>query len=254
MAAGMRGGLGLFSWLLVAGALTMMFFVVLSGVKDHSPLNKVYFLQADTSSIPGARAVSQWTYFYVCGQGNSDCGKAVPALPFGYAWIGNTKNVPSDLVGKFGKGTTSMYYYYMWRFGWVFYLIATVFAALAVISGLLSFTRIGSGISSLIVFMATGFQTLAAILMTVTFVKARDEFRRASMTSQIGTYAFGFTWGAAVALFIASVLFFFGCCIGRDKGDRVHNSGGMFRRNRSTRSRGSFVDTESTRRVKEEYP
>jgi len=251
----MRGGLGLFSWLLVAGALTMMFFVVLSGVKDVAPLNKVYFLQADTSKIPDARAVSQWAYFYICGEGNQDCGKAVPALPFGYPWVANTDNVPAVLLGSHGKGTTSTYYYYMWRFGWVFQLIALLFGSLAVLSGLLSFTRIGSGVSSLIVFGASSFQTLAAILMTVTFVKARNVFRANGITAQIGKYGFAFTWAAAVALFVASMLFFFGCCLGRDKGgDHVSSSrGGFFRRNKSTRSRGSFVDTESTKRVKEEY-
>lgn len=77
----------------------MMFFVVLSGVKDVSPLNKVYFMQTDTSSIPDARPISQWAYFYVCGADNKDCGAPVPAMPFGYAWVANTENVPEALVG-----------------------------------------------------------------------------------------------------------------------------------------------------------
>jgi len=146
------------------------------------------------------------------------------------------------------------HYYYLWRFGWVFQLVALVFGSLAIISGFLSFTRIGSGLSSLIVFAASAFQTLTAVLMTVTFVKARDVFKANNMNASLGRYAFGFTWGAAVALFIASVFFFFGCCIGRGKStDHVSNRGGIFRRNRSTRSRGSFVESESARRVKEEY-
>lgn len=76
-----------------------MFFVILGGVTNSTPLDKVYFLRADTSTIPGARSVSQWNYFFVCGAGNSDCGDAVPALPFGYAWIGGTTGVPSALIG-----------------------------------------------------------------------------------------------------------------------------------------------------------
>jgi hypothetical protein len=160
------GGLGLISWILLGGGLTMMFFVVLSGVKDVSPLNKIYFMQADLSSVPDARPLTQWTYFYICGEKNTNCGDPVPALPFGYAWVANTQNVPTQLVGKHGKGTTSAYYYYMWRFGWVFLLVALVFGSIAVISGLLSFTRIGSGISGLVVFAASGFQTLGAVLMT----------------------------------------------------------------------------------------
>lgn len=54
----------------------------------------------------------------------------------------------------------------MWRFGWVFYLVALIFASLTVITGLLSFTRVGSGVSSMVVFGASFFQALAAILMT----------------------------------------------------------------------------------------
>jgi hypothetical protein len=91
--------LGFVSWIFLAGALVMMFFVVLSGVKDVSPLNKIYFLQADTHMIKGARPISQWTYFYVCGANNQDCGSATAALPFGYAWYGNTNGAPSELVG-----------------------------------------------------------------------------------------------------------------------------------------------------------
>jgi hypothetical protein len=87
------------SWVFLAGALVMMFFVILSGVVDVTPLNKIYFLQADTSSIKGAKSLTQWTYFYICGEGNHNCDSATAALPFGYAWINGSSGVPSDLVG-----------------------------------------------------------------------------------------------------------------------------------------------------------
>lgn len=96
----LKGGImGTVSLILIAGALVLMFFVILSGVTDTTPLNKTYFLRADTSSIPGARAISQWTYFYVCGEGNTNCGSPVPALPFGYAWVGDSTGVPASLLG-----------------------------------------------------------------------------------------------------------------------------------------------------------
>lgn len=91
--------MGIVSLILIAGALVLMFFVVLSGVKTTTPLNNTYFLSADTSSITGARPVSQWTYFYVCGSGNTDCGKPVPDLPIGYAWIGGGSGAPTSLLG-----------------------------------------------------------------------------------------------------------------------------------------------------------
>jgi len=258
MAAGMRGGLGLVSWIFLGGALVMMFFVILSGVQDVSPLNKIYFLEADTSKISGALPLSQWTFFYICGANNQNCGAAHPALPFGFAWLGNTMGVPAELVGSHGSNTTSTYYFYMWRFGWVFYLMAIFFGVLAVFTGILSCTRIGSGLSSLMTMIATFWMTLAAVLMTVEFVKARNVFNSNGMSAQIGTYAFAFTWASVIALFIASIGFFGGCFVGRNKSN--NNDGvrdrqtGFFRRQRSTRSRGSFIDNESQRRVvKEEY-
>ncbi len=107
MAAGMRGGLGLASWILLGGALVMMFFVILSGVKNSTPLNKTYFLQADLSKVPGAQPTTQWTFFYICGADNQNCGSAHPALPFGYAWINGNENVPAELVG-YGSNSLHM--------------------------------------------------------------------------------------------------------------------------------------------------
>jgi hypothetical protein len=92
--------MGIVSLILIAGAIVLQFFVVLSGVKNTTPLNKTYFLQADTSSIAGSgRAISQWTYFYVCGAGNQDCGRPVPDLPLGYAWVGGSAGAPAPLIG-----------------------------------------------------------------------------------------------------------------------------------------------------------
>jgi len=138
--------MGIASLVLIAGSIVLLFFVVLSGVKNSSPLNKTYFLSADTSSIAGSgRATSRWTYFYVCGEGNTNCGKAVPALPFGAAWVGGSTGAPPELVGKHYKHTTSTYYYYMWRFGWVFYLLALVFDVFGFFSALLApFSRLAS--------------------------------------------------------------------------------------------------------------
>jgi hypothetical protein len=92
--------MGIASLILIAGAIVLQFFVVLSGVTNTTPLNKTYFLQAGTSAIAGSgRATSQWTYFYVCGAGNQDCGAAVPDLPIGYAWVGGSTGVPDQLTG-----------------------------------------------------------------------------------------------------------------------------------------------------------
>jgi hypothetical protein len=94
------GVFGLLSLVLIATSIVLIFFVILSGVKNTTPLNKTWFLQADTSSIAGSgRPISQWTYFYVCGANNQDCGSPVPDLPIGYAWVGGNAGVPPALVG-----------------------------------------------------------------------------------------------------------------------------------------------------------
>lgn len=91
--------LGLVALIFLAGAITMLFFVILSGTTRTSPLDNTYFLQADTSGITGARDVSRWTYFYICGPGNQNCTKASPAMPFGHAWADNADNIPDGLGG-----------------------------------------------------------------------------------------------------------------------------------------------------------
>lgn len=258
---GLRGAMGIVSLILIAGALVLMFFVVLSGLKTTIPLSKTYFLSADTSSITGARAVSQWTYFYVCGSGNTDCGNAVPGLPIGYAWIGGGSGAPSSLLGNHGHHTTSTYYYYMWRFGWVLYLISLVFTVFAFFTSLLApCFRLAAAFSGLVLTISLFFFSFAAALMTTVFVKARNVLQSNGHDAHIGKYAFGFTWGAWAAIFLASIFLFLGCGASNRKDDKVRNtrsSGGSnsltFWKRQRRSNRGSFVDNESQRRVKDEY-
>lgn len=94
------GGLGIASLILIGGALVLMFFVVLSGVRDSTPLNRSWFLRADTSSFPGSgRAQSYWTFWKICANGGAQCGATIPDMPFGAAWVGGSEGVPAGLVG-----------------------------------------------------------------------------------------------------------------------------------------------------------
>jgi hypothetical protein len=144
----------------------------------------------------------------------------------------------------------------MWRFGWVFYLLALVFAVFAFFSSFLApCSRLASALSGVITFFALFWMSLAAALMTVTFVKARNVFRSAGIEASLGRYAFGFTWGAWAALFLAMLFLFLGARSQKDEVVKTRSSRGrFFGRNRSKRStRGSFIDNESQRRVKDEY-
>lgn len=79
-------------------------------------------------------------------------------------------------------------------------------------------------------------------------VKGRDAFRSAGFEANIGRYLMGFTWAAVACFFLAAVMF----CLG----GRLGSDNSKMRRSRSTksnRSRGSFLETDSQRRVKSDY-
>ncbi|KAF3805378.1 Protein SUR7 [Colletotrichum gloeosporioides] len=244
-----EAGLGLASIIFLSGSIVLLMFVVLSAVKDTAPLNKTYFLRADTSGIPGARdGMTRWTYFYYCNDQNTDCRGPWPAPAFGWAWGQAADNVPSGLAGDHGGDTTSTEFYYLWRFGWVTYLIALFFTVIAWFGSFLACCgRLGSALAFIVSAAALFFLSIAVSLMTATFVKARNAFRAADRDAEIGTYAFGFSWGAWAALFIATLLFFIGI-----RGDKGHKGPSRFSRKRSVRSRRSF-DVNSGHRVKEDY-
>ncbi|KEY65238.1 hypothetical protein S7711_08776 [Stachybotrys chartarum IBT 7711] len=238
-----NGIFGLVGLILTATSILFLFFIILGGVTGTSPLDNTYFLQADTSGITGARPVTRWNYFYFCGSGNRDCGPARAAPAFGRAWDGNADNVPSSLIGGHGGNTTSERLYYLWRFGWVFFILTLFFTVIAFFAGfLVFFGRLGAAVAGSASAFALFCYTVAVSLMTATFVIARDAFNSNGRDASLGRWAFGFAWGGFTALLIATVLF----CIGT-RGEKGY-SGRSWRRSRSVRSRNY-----EGRRVKDEY-
>lgn len=244
------------SLVFLGGAIVMMFFVILAGVRNISPLDDTYFLRADTSDITGARPTTQWTYFYVCRPGNVDCGGAWPDPPVGWAWDANPSNAPAGLAGPHGGNTTSKYYFYLWRFGWVFYLIGFFFTVVGFFTGFLAcLGRLGAALSGLTALTALFFYSLAASLMTATFVKMRDAFQDDGRDASIGRYAFGFTWAAWVCLLLSTILFFLGVLGHRESGAaRGAGAAGYDgrRRRRFGRER-SVRSSVGSHRVKDDY-
>lgn len=176
-------GLSLVALILIAGSLLLLWFVILSGVTTTTPLDKTYFLRADTAGITGARSISQWNYFYVCGDGNTNCGSASPAPPAGHAWAPNAANVPSGLAGSHGNHTTSARFFYMWRFGWAFYLIALFFMTLTFFSGFLACCgRLGAAISALFGVLSLIIYTAAVSLMTYVHTHLSAHFASKKLT------------------------------------------------------------------------
>lgn len=100
---------------------------------------------------------------------------------------------------------------------------------------------------------------LAVLTMCSAFViQGRDAFRRNGNPAAVGRFTMGFSWASVACLFIATVLFCVGGAAGKDKGYKPKKSRfGAFGRKRSTRSRGSFGETDNSGldngRVKDEY-
>ncbi|EUC29186.1 hypothetical protein COCCADRAFT_8562 [Bipolaris zeicola 26-R-13] len=249
MAGPARPLLAIASLVLVAAGLLFQFLTILTGGVNKSPLDRFYFLEASTNGIPNARNPSRWTFFAICGENpsngrNANCGSPVPALPFDPPRnFGTEQNIPDAFLG-------TKQYFYLSRFMFAFYLIALFFAAIALLSGLLAlFSRLGGYLSSLMTSIALFFQALAAALMTAWVVKGRDGFRSAGFEARIGRYLMGFTWAAVACYFLATIMFCLGGRLGGDSSSRMRRN----RSTKSTRSRGSFLDTDSQRRVKSDY-
>jgi hypothetical protein len=240
MAAG-RPIFGLLAMILTAGACLLMFLTILGGVRNHKPLNQIYFLQADTSNIPGAPSISRWTMWNLCsidGHGNNLCGKAHPDFPLDPPAASNfntTINIPHQFIGN-------NHYYYMTRFIFPFVLIALFFSVISLFTGVLALcTRIGSFLSAVFAWIGWIFQIVASALMTAAYVMGRNDFNNNGQSAILGKMAFGFMWGAVGCLTLATVLY----CMG---GRSSHSSDGYVgrrgffgpRRHASTRSGGSF--------------
>ncbi|KAI0118381.1 SUR7/PalI family-domain-containing protein [Nemania sp. FL0031] len=245
-----KAALAPLSLVLLAGSVVLLFFVVLAGTTRVTPFRNTYFLSADTSGITGARAISQWTFFRICGAHNTDCSHSWPDPPIGWAWSRNPtgSNLPERLIGSYGGGTTSYSYFYMWRFGWVFYLLALFFTIVSFFTGFLAcFGRLGSALAGMMSSVALFFLIIAASLMTATFVRMREQFQSVGRSATLGVWAFGFTWGAVAALLLSTALFW----LGIRSGDSPATGGSRWGRKRSVRSRRSY--DMGTHRVKEDY-
>lgn len=174
------GFLGLF---FTAGAILLIFLTLLGGTRNSTPLNEIYFLQADTSNIPGAPRLARWTFWQICGvtpNGKNACGSSHPDFPFdpqNSDNFGTTTNVPHQFLGyvvmringrfELTNGRRTNHYFLTSRFMFPFVVIGLFFAVVSLFSGLLAMcTRIGSYISGFLAWLALTFQVIATCLMT----------------------------------------------------------------------------------------
>jgi hypothetical protein len=166
----LRSLLSALSILILAGGIVLQFFVILSGVSTHTPLNKIYFLQADTSGISSGNGSpvpnpARWTYFAICGERNGNnamCGKVNAAIPFDPVRnFGTQTNVPEGLVQHPSQ------YYYLSRVAWAFYTIALFFAVVALLLSVFALcSRLAAKFTGLVTCIALIMQAVTASIMT----------------------------------------------------------------------------------------
>ncbi|KAK9477110.1 SUR7/PalI family-domain-containing protein [Lipomyces japonicus] len=203
-------------FILNAGAVLLLFFVVLAGVTEHNPLNKIYYLQADTSGIPGAPPESRWTLWNRCAVQDGlsvDCTDNHPAYGFQPAVnFGTRTGVPQDLLDNRSRD------YYLSRFGFSFTLMALIFSSFAfLVSWFALCSRALAGCTSVLTFSALVTAIIAASLYTALGVYARDGFTSAGNNASIGVKFFAFIWTAVACLLLASIGFVLACTLGRDR-------------------------------------
>ncbi|OJJ51378.1 hypothetical protein ASPZODRAFT_373938 [Penicilliopsis zonata CBS 506.65] len=239
-----RPSLGFLGLFFVAGSLVLMFLTFLGGARNKSPLNDIYFLQTNTSNIPGAPTLSRWTFWNLCrvdSSGHSQCGSSHPDYPFdppSSRNFGTTTNIPAAFIG-------TNHYFLMTRFMFPFLLLGLFFATCSLLTGLLALcSRIGGYISALLAWIALIFQIITTCLMTAAYVQGRKHFNANGQHSSLGVKAFAFMWTAVVSLFLACLLYCLGGTVGRKDGGysgRKERRRGFFgpQREPSTRSQSS---------------
>lgn len=189
---------------LLAGTCLLLLLVILSGASDNFPLNKFYWIKADTSLISGAPSNAAWTFWGVCEEKDfSKCtlGPAYPISPKDN--FDTTSNVPKDFVDN--RNT----YYYLSRFSFAFALVAIGFAGIALIVDLLAFCfQIIDKVVVAFVSFALFFVAALAAFQTAVVVLARNAFNQEDMHPTVGLKLMAITWAA----FVCILLVFFNTC------------------------------------------
>ncbi|KAK9468362.1 SUR7/PalI family-domain-containing protein [Lipomyces arxii] len=222
---------------------------MLAGVRESTPLNRFYYLEADTSGIQGAPDLTRWALWSRCGVQdghNANCTDNTPGYPFRPAQnFGTTQGVPQGLLDHSQK------YYYMSRFAYSFFFCSTIFSGLAVLFGWLGMcSNLFSGCNSILTFLGFLTSAIATTLATALYVKARNAFRNDGRSAHLGTKLFAFAWTSLLLLFLASLGYLLGCVLGRSKSRRSQFDGPVPLQDEK-RSKGRFFQRRGRR---DQYP
>jgi hypothetical protein len=195
----------------LAGTTLLLIFIVLSGSINHSPINRFYWIQADTSDIPNAPAESRWTYWGLTSvsDGKSVSDNLAPAYPFSpIDNFGTTENVPQDFIDNRDV------YYFLSRFAFAFFWIALAFVGISLILSI--FSICSYSIVKLNGWMLTGgllFTAGATSFETAICVMGKNAFHDAGKSAKLGVDLIAMSWTAVTCLIILFFLSWSGLCV-----------------------------------------
>lgn len=165
------------------------------------PVDRFYWVQADTSGIPNAASITRWTFWGACSvtDGVTTCGGHLsPAAPISPVDnFDTTVNVPSKFISK--RDT----FYYLSRFSFCFFWIALAFVGIAFLLYILTFCS--SFILKVVLILSIVgfiFNMVAVVLQTAVSVLARNAFHDAYRTANVSAPLLGIAWASLVVSFI----------------------------------------------------
>lgn len=191
---------------LLLGAGLLSFLAILGGARNTGVLRNLYWLEANTSGFGNAPATTRWYNYEWCGyEGGSaqDCSSRRPAQPFSPRDnFGASDAMPATFVNN--RKT----YYYLSRVAWAMLLVGLVFIVMAIVPLLATVFAASTWVASLStvwLWSALFFVTLAACLYTGCYVKARNAFADNGRRAKLGSKNFAFIWTSVALLLICAL-------------------------------------------------
>ncbi|KAK5779796.1 hypothetical protein RI543_002919 [Arxiozyma heterogenica] len=190
-----------FTLLFLAGNTLLLILIILSGSMTNYPIDRLYWIQGDTSGIPNAANTTRWTFWGACSISNgiTECGEHLsPAAPISPLDNFDTKvNVPFKFISD--RDT----YYYLSRFSFCFFWIALAFIGVAFLLYILTFcSRFILQVVMILSIVGCIFNMVAVVLQTAVSVLARNAFHDADRKANVGAPLLGIAWASLVVAFI----------------------------------------------------
>lgn len=195
MASIFRSLLRLITLLFFAGNTLLLILIIISGATNNFPVDRFYWVQADTQGIANASDITRWTFWGACQKSGdvnlcgTDLSPAYPISPVDN--FGTTTDVPEPFISNRDS------FYYLTRFSFCFFWISLAFIGISFLIYVGTWCSYGF---AKVVWMLTAvgclFNVTAVVLQTAASVMARNAFSDADREASIGADLFGIAWAS----------------------------------------------------------